>query len=808
MANIKPLPPIVSNTFSKTSPRVKNAEDPDQNINIPVLDGNNSKSNDIIDPDNLKARRTFRDCEQAHSAYKRLKQQNVERNRKNALIQKKLNNEPPYSPKKLESMGQNWRSNRPTGFLSTMISRIQPPFKQVIENSPSLTFSKFPINSIDSEQKTRVFREEITKCIKGWNGHNDMLTQIIHENTTFGYTALTWDDLRDWKPEFLRQDFVFFSVETPQTTDATPIWGRKRRYQIAELLPILEDPELSTLAGWHIKNLVKAINNAKPIGRSLDSDDDARRYEDWFREGSYGASYESDAKYVDLGELLVKEPNGKISRYLFDDKSGQEICTQLDRYNRMADCLALFSIEVGSGSLMSSRGAGRDLYNTHIAIDKARNLIIDNVYLRGMLLLKKGQTAKTGVPALTVTHPVAYVAEGYEVVQQAMPADVEDFIKLDQFVSGLAEVQVGTFLPSSALGMQTGDKTASEINRVAAIENQIRQGILSRWVFQYSQAVQRMQRGICHPEHIKAASEIKVLLDLARLQNPDAVWAKREVVQAFEESGTELPSFMVPFDFPKHLDEEAIDCCLRMLDRNLPPSDIMLLAFSPAQELLPDTLNQDNAILDLLIQRYTGNPSVNQTELMRLDWSRKVGQEIANSVLLPPNMVQANQIESTRQQVIELQSIMGGQEVPVSPRDEDDLHMQVMITKLMPVIMNAPQGVLPPEMMQPLMAAMNHFVAHLQQAEGKGLDKQKLDAYKQAIKMAYAKLTAGQQGAPPLNNLMPAAAAASTPMPQAGARRTSAAQANMVGEATNNNTPSQAQTINKIAAPAKPPTAG
>ena len=638
--SVKPLPASVTQTFGNASARIADASDPTRILDLKLTSGD-SQTGDVVNPETLRVKRTFKDAAQAYSAYKRLKQQNVERNRKNQLIQKKLNNEPPYSQKKLESMGQNWRSNRPTGFLSTMISRIQPPFRQVIEQSQVLTYTKYPGEGVDSENKTKIFREEVTKCIRGWNGHNDLIAQIVHENTTFGFTAMCWDDPRDWKPEFLRQDYTFFSIETPQEADATPIWARKRRYQIAELLPVLEDPELSALAGWHIDNLVKAINNAKPAGRSLDSDDDARRYEDWNREGSYGASYENDAKYVELGELLIKEPNGKVSRFLFDDKSGDEICTQLDRYNRMSESIALFAIEIGSGSLMSSRGAGRDLYNTHIAVDKARNLVVDNVYLKGMLLLKKGPTAKAGIPPLTVNHPVAFVSEGYEVIPQQVPADISDFLSLDQFISGLAEIQIGTFLPGEAIGRETRQKTASEVNRIAAIEGQIREGILMRWMKQYSKGVERMQRGICHPEHVKVASELKTNLDMARTQNPNVVWARKEVVEAFERSTMDMPSFMIPFDVPSHLDEDAINCVLSMLERNLPPSDILLMAYSPAAELLPDNLAQEDMVLDLLIQRYTGNPAINQDELIKLDWSRKVGESIANSVILPKDQIEA-----------------------------------------------------------------------------------------------------------------------------------------------------------------------
>ena len=799
----KPLPPTITDAFANKAARIMSDHDKARLLNLNVVDADTGNT-DTVNPDTLQVRRTFKDARQAHSAYRRLKQQNVERNRKNQLIQKKLNLEPPYSPKKLESMGQNWRSNRPTGFLSMMCARIQPPFRQVIETAQTLTFAKYPVDSVDAENKTKVFRESITKCIRGWKGFDDLLAQVVHENTVFGFCGLCWDDLRDWKPEFLRQDYTFFSIETPQQADQTPIWARKRRYQIAELLPFLEDPELSAAAGWHVNNLVKAINNAIPAGRTLDSDDDARRYEDWLREGSYGASYENDAKYVELGEILVKEPHGKISRYLFDDKSGDEICTQVDRYNAMSETLALFSIEVGSGGLMSSRGAGRDLYNTHVAVDKARNLVVDNSYIKGLLLLKKTPNAKVGAAPLTVHHPVAFVSEGYEVIQQNLPADVNDFLKLDQFVSGIAELQVGTFLPTAPLTAGSA-KTASEINRVAAIENQLKEGILMRFQRQFCQAVERMQRGICHPENLKAAADLKGLLDMARKVQPGAVWAKREIVDAFERSVMEMPPFLVPFDVPKHLDEDAVACCLEMIEKNIPPADILLMAYSSASELLVDTTPQDNIVLDSLIQRYFGNPSINQDELIKLDWSRKVGTTIANSVILPKDQVEAIAIEATRQQVLELQAIIAGQDVPVSPRDNDTVHLDTMVAKLMPVIANAPAGALPPEMVQPLVVAMKHFADHVGAAEAKGADRQMVAQYKQAYKQAIAHLTAGQ-ATPPPPDIVPAVAASGGE--GGGIPSTSVAKQKMLIEQFDAQNQSQNEIVNRIANPPRPVTAG
>jgi len=394
------------------------------------------------------------------------------------------------------------------------------------------------------------------------------------------------------------------------------------------------------------------------------------------------------------------------------------------------------------------------------------------------------------------------VSEGYEVIPSQLPADVDDFLKLDQFISGLAEIQVGTFLPGEPVGDKQARKTASEVNRVAAIENQLRQGILMRWSKQMTRAAERIQRGICHPEHVQAASEIHTKLQIAAQQGiANPVWAKREVVDAFDRSHMPLPSFMVPFEIPPHLDEDAVACCLHMLSRNVPPSDILLMAYSSATELLPDTTVQDNQLLDLLVQRYTGNPNINQDELIKLDWSRKLGEEVANTLILPKDQVEALAIEATRQQIVELQSIMSGQQVPVSPRDNDAVHLQTMTQKLFPVIAQAPPGSLPPEMAQPFSAALEHFVGHINQAEKKGMPKQQVAQYRKAALDAHNHLTKGMH-VPPPPGFRPAAA-----MPPAGGRRPVVAQAKEVGQAVAPSAPDQATQITNIAAPPKPPTA-
>jgi hypothetical protein len=225
------------------------------------------------------------------------------------------------------------------------------------------------------------------------------------------------------------------------------------------------------------------------------------------------------------------------------------------------------------------------------------------------------------------------------------------------------------------------------------------------------------------------------------------------------------------------------------------------MAYSPASQLLQDTAPQDNVVLDTLITRYAGNPNINQDELIKLDWSRKLGQTTANAVILPKDQVEAIAIEATRQQVIELQSIIAGQDVPVSPRDNDIVHLDTMMQKLMNVISSVPAGSLPPEGVTPLSKALEHFANHIQAAESKGGDKKAIAKYKKALNDAHHHLTAGQN-VPLPPEVQPAAAQQS-----GGMRAPSVAQQNLLQKQYSATTPDQSSTVSSVSNPPRPPTA-
>lgn len=225
--------------------------------------GNSQPSTDLVTESgqpNPKAEVTF---DKAWDMYKNLVKDNQERNRKNAAAMRKRNGEQPYSSKKLKASGQGWRNNRPTGFMKTMLRRVMPPYKQMVDQLTYLTYSHFPVVSLGTEADQDIFRKVITNCWRTWNGSSDLTDQIIDEDIGFGYAAAVILDKGKWKPEMLRGDEVYFQVGAPQDVEKIEVVGIKRNIPIHKIMDILKTGRVAKNAGWRVENLIKKLNGGE-----------------------------------------------------------------------------------------------------------------------------------------------------------------------------------------------------------------------------------------------------------------------------------------------------------------------------------------------------------------------------------------------------------------------------------------------------------------------------------------------------------------------------------------------------------------
>jgi len=743
---------------------------------MPSSDTNVNPENNLVDPKTLQFRRAIKDHQEAFSMYRRLVVENRQRGQQNAAIQRKLNDEQPWEAAKLRAAGEAWRHNRSTGFMSSLIKRILPAYKQVIDTARVLTQSALDDPSLESKQHSDTFQMEVTKCMRRWKGWNDLWMQVINENVVFGYAALNWSDEYDWKPTFLRTDDALFPDGNPQEASETPMFAVRQNFQIHELADKLIEPEISKSVGWNVDNLVKAINAAQPQNRRKGDYENIRKYEDTIRENTIGRSYSMGVKVVEAAHLFVREANDLVSHYIINTRTGDDLMTHLDRFECMDECLGLFCIDIGNGKLHGSKGAGRVLYNTHVAIEQARNLVADNLYLSGLLLLKTTQKSKQQI-AITVTHPVMVVGDGYEVIEHNFQVNSEAFFTLDQHMTKIAEMQVGAFMPGLLNTSNSNPRTASEVNYVASVEQQIKEGILARWWGQCTASIFQMQKRICSEDNIKEALNIYRATKQGMIPRLTG-----KFLNFVEKIGLKLSGNYVLQQDRNKLNQDAIECCLNMLKQGMSAEQIFEIANIPTGSVTDDAISKTQSMIDMIVLRYKGDPMINQQALAKRDIGTKLGNTIADELVIPAedNTVQ---VEATRMQLLEFTSLVQGEEVPISPRDVDDIHMQVIQQKAAELLQTMNPQSMTPETVKIAEGILKHYDDHLNAAMAKGEKKDHLIEqvkFSQMLHDVLAKIEATMKTMPQNANLAPpgaipavgaggaGAAIPTTPAPAAG----------------------------------------
>lgn len=686
---------------------------------------NDASTNDIVDPSTGEVLPSVITFQQAYQTYKNFVSDNRERNSKNAAIARKLNGEQPWNPKKLKAAGQSWRSNRPTGFMASLMKRLTPPYKQMVDQLPVLTFSSFPDKRLGTEALQDVFRKSITDCIRGWAGWSDFITQLIDEDIGYGYAAVGREDEFTWKPKMHRGDEAMFYVGCPQSADKVKIWGLKQDYYVDEIAAILKTPQFSADAGWIINNLVKKLNTSSKQFEDRADEANSRVYEDLIRENNLASSFTSSIRVVKVGHIFALNPAGGVDHYIFDRDDGTALFFRRARYAKMEHCLTLFTAEIGDRTLHGSKGAGRALYNTHVSVEQARNLIQDALHLSGLLLLKRVSRQGNGTletPGLTVMHPFAVLGDGYEVVENVkFNIDADAFFALDRHATSQAEVQVGAFMPGQIMDAGGQRRTASEVNYVASIDAQIRAGVLARFADQLFELIQELQRRICSPEILEFALATKTEIDaVGKIPVFDAaLWESISTTSAVAEYAF--------IEVPAYIDVDALNCVLEMLNEGLTVSQILILANSTTRSNVDDAIASQAGLLDAVVARYAADPLVDSVELKRRDIAAKLGANAAER-LMNVDLSPMSAVKQQRQQILELAAMTEGSPVPVDPTDDDLAHLAVIADRLMPMMQNP--GVMPMNTSAEFMAiAVAHAESHIQSAGTKGLKGDRLKQF-------------------------------------------------------------------------------
>jgi hypothetical protein len=626
---------------------------------------------------------SIRDVTMARDIVKTVIQASRIRQIVNSRILAKYNAERPYDPHKLEAEGVGWRQNFTTKPLPLMIEKVAPRFTTAVDGLKYLTNSKLSDKWQNATGKTEKFREIITNTIRARKGWRTIVEDVAFDNALFGHTIVAWLDEYCWFPRHFKQEENFLPDGTKQLASNAQVIVLKETFLPHELFNhIKDDPKIAEKVGWNIANTRDAINRASPtqlrdrlnVGGTLET-----WYQNAIRELTIGASYMAGASVIVVYSLLAREVTGKVSHYRMAGPEMQEIFSRDDRFDSMEDCAAFFSFQKGNGTMHGSKGIGRDIYEMAGMLDRTRNEIVDRSILSGKTIIqgdiKRIHTFKMSVIGATVIVPT-----GWTVLSEKIDGNIEPFLKLDAYFTMLVDQLIGNTSPPNIQGAGEALRSPAGWNVLTQREEEGKDVRIGRFLEQFTELVATMQKRICSKQTI----------------DDDAKEAQKLLLEVMTQA---------------EIDE---------------------LANQPVAGTIRDLTPQQRQMVAQIASEKKGNPLYNQRQLEKEDLTARVGSDFADRLLLPENDP-TEQAEQQRTQQFESALLALGQPVPVSARDNHEIHLAVIMPTAENIAHSMMQG---GTNTQAFEAHVAHINEHYNRAVDQGISKDKLKEVAAFLKQA------------------------------------------------------------------------
>jgi hypothetical protein len=596
----------------------------------------------------------------------------------NGRILAKYNAERPYDSYKLEAEGLGWRQNFTTKPLPSMIEKVAPRFTEAINGLKYLTNSSLSDKWENSTQKTEKFRKLVTDTIRARKGWRPLIEDIAFDNALFGHSVVAWLDELSWFPKAFHQDESFLPDGTSQSVYSSQVVVIKETYLPHELFAYIKDREAAKDVGWKLEKTIEAINKASPA-QLRDQLSSSSNLETWYqnaiRDLTLGSSYMSGASVIAVYSLLAREVDGKVSHYRLAGDGRDEIFAKEDRFESMESCLAFFAYQKGNGKMHGSKGVGRDIYELAGMLDRTRNEIVDRSILSGKTLIQ-GDIKRIHTFKMSIVGATAIVPTGWTVLEQKIDGNIEPFLKLDAYFSMLVDQLIGNVSPPKLEGEAMRSSTAW--NLVAQREEEGKDAKISRFLEQFTDMVGTMQRRLCD----------------AAIDDKDA-----------KEFRKKLKEFMTDAEI-KEISEQPVAGTIR----DLTPLERQMIAAVVAEK--------------------RGNPLYNQRQMEVEDLTARVGADFVKRVLIPDNDPTV-EVEQQRLQQLELIVLGSGQPVPVSPRDNHQVHLSVIMPIAEQTASAIMQGAAETASLEAILA---HITEHYQRALEQGAPKEQLQQVADLVK--------------------------------------------------------------------------
>lgn len=618
-------------------------------------------------------------------------QANKMRSMRTADIQSLYDGAAPGSTSDAQNKGMAWQANASTKFLAGMVDPAVMRAVQAVNGQVYITKSALPHSAKEWKAKSGAFQSTTTRVIRAWNGFNDFVSKLASENFLHGYAYGVWMDSQTWKPTYYKQENFYVPEESDQHAEDLQFCVAKHDYPLHDFIELFTDEPSAEAAGYDMENCIYAANHANIKNPREDAQvTQFRKFAEMISEGSLGLTYTKvGQRIVKVWMLWNKEYDGQVSFWLIDRDSGKLLRYVNKEYKSMTEVVNVFTLEPGNGHIHSSKGIGRKLAGLVVMTEKMRNRCFDGALMGGMLMMRADAKDRAKLQNV-VMGPFMVFDKNIDLEQNRMSINGDEFAKMDRILTDWAQQSSGSYVSATNLesSRESATKTAIDDKR----EQEQGDAVRSRWIDQFAQMVNQMQCRLYSDENIAAAKREFKASTKADYKKPEDGKMEPQIVALVE-----LFAFGLTEDEIKYL-------------RKAPASGLATI---------------EDALLGTGIGKvaaaYTGNPNIDQIELLKRNVENLAGPEAAKSLVID-GISDTIEAEQDRLQLMEANVMLTlGVQSPVSPRDNHLVHaktLQQIISSTFKTLSTNPQP--DQKLMKALELGSNHMADHLQAAKAAG----------------------------------------------------------------------------------------
>ena len=426
-----------------------------------------------------------------------------ERNRVRAKVKGLIDGNPPYSPSKLRSTGQAYRTNVNFREAEAFFSVSLPAFYDIFSETPQYATVKTNAGANDSERSkySRIITEEFDRLQKKDREFDYTMQLSQHEMVLYGVGPLTFESPTSWRARAIKAGDLLVPEGTRSNPNDWEVAVVRRMYQPHELYRYIQDPSAASKVGWDVKAARQSIIDSGP--------EDYRKEANWEwhqqRIRNNDLHYSSKCGGINCAHVYVREypekgeHEGKISCFIIKESGKEFLYKHIGKYNSWDDVLHPMYYDKGDGQHHSVKGLGVKMYPVIELKNRQKCHMVDVAATASTMQLQARSPESAERANVIQMGGYTILPSGFDVVQRQFSGIADAPIAIDRELEGVMQSNLSQY--RQRIDKPHGNpKTATEVQAIVQQASILGKTQIARYYQQLDRFFAERFRRAAHPD--------------------------------------------------------------------------------------------------------------------------------------------------------------------------------------------------------------------------------------------------------------------------------------------------------------------